>query len=205
MCSLLGGLDDKESACNVGGLGSIPVLGRSPGGRHGNPLQHSYLAHPHGQRSLVGYSPWGHKESNMTATKHTAQCSLLLRSLRHSQVDRATTYMHVYVYTLIYIHTVLIYIYSYIYINIESHEFTSIFAVPTQCYKVYFVFSLFILITTIFESKTFYSHYPQSIHLCAHSPLYVANVLTLLGLYPHLSAWLILIISHLIGLNLWES
>ena len=29
----------KESACNVGDLGSIPGLGRSPGGRNGNPLQ----------------------------------------------------------------------------------------------------------------------------------------------------------------------
>ena len=29
----------KESACNVGGLGLIPGLGRSPGGVHGNPVQ----------------------------------------------------------------------------------------------------------------------------------------------------------------------
>ena len=28
----------KESACNVGDLGSVPGLGRSPGGGHGNPL-----------------------------------------------------------------------------------------------------------------------------------------------------------------------
>ena len=40
--------------------GSNPELGRSPGGGHGNPLQYSYLENPHGQRSLVGYSPWGH-------------------------------------------------------------------------------------------------------------------------------------------------
>ena len=45
----------KESACNVGGLGSIPGLGRSGGG-HGNPLQCSCLENPHGQRSLAGYS-----------------------------------------------------------------------------------------------------------------------------------------------------
>ena len=31
----------KESAHNAGDLGSIPGLGRSPGGRHGNPLQYS--------------------------------------------------------------------------------------------------------------------------------------------------------------------
>ena len=33
-----GGSDGKESSCNAGGLGSIPGLGRSPGGGHGNPL-----------------------------------------------------------------------------------------------------------------------------------------------------------------------
>ena len=39
-------------------MGSAPGLGRSPGGRHGNLLQHSCLENPHGQRSLTGYSPW---------------------------------------------------------------------------------------------------------------------------------------------------
>ena len=33
----------KESTCYVGDLGSIPGLGRSPGGGHGNPLQYSCL------------------------------------------------------------------------------------------------------------------------------------------------------------------
>ena len=37
--------------------GSIPGLGRSPGGGHSNPLQYSCQENPHGQRSLVGYSP----------------------------------------------------------------------------------------------------------------------------------------------------
>ena len=32
-----------------------------PGGGHGNPLQDSCLENPHGQRSQVGYSPWGRK------------------------------------------------------------------------------------------------------------------------------------------------
>ena len=34
---------------------SIPRLGRSPEGGHGNPLQYSCLENPHGQRSLAGY------------------------------------------------------------------------------------------------------------------------------------------------------
>ena len=33
-----GGSDGKESICSVGNLVSIPGLGRSPGGQHGNPL-----------------------------------------------------------------------------------------------------------------------------------------------------------------------
>ena len=37
-----GGSESKESSHNAGDLGSIPGLGRSPGGGHGNPAQ--YLA-----------------------------------------------------------------------------------------------------------------------------------------------------------------
>jgi len=44
----------KESVHHEGDLGSIPRFGRSPGGRHGNPLQYSCLENPHGQRSLAG-------------------------------------------------------------------------------------------------------------------------------------------------------
>ena len=69
--------DGKESACNVGGLGSVPKLGRSPGGEHVNPIQHSCLENPHGLRSLVGYSSWCHKKLGITeqlSTAHT-MCS----------------------------------------------------------------------------------------------------------------------------------
>ena len=55
----------KESACNVGDLGLIPGLGRSPGGGNGNPLQYSGLENPCRQRNLAGYSPWDHKELDM--------------------------------------------------------------------------------------------------------------------------------------------
>ena len=40
------GSDSKESACNVGEMGLIPGSGRSPGGRHHNPLQYSCLENP---------------------------------------------------------------------------------------------------------------------------------------------------------------
>ena len=46
--------------------GLIFELGRSPGGEHGNPLQYSCLENPQGKRSLEGYGPQGHTESDMT-------------------------------------------------------------------------------------------------------------------------------------------
>ena len=61
-----GGSNGKESVCDAGDLGLIPGLRRSLGGGHGNPLQYSCLENPHGQRSLVGYSSWSCKESDMT-------------------------------------------------------------------------------------------------------------------------------------------
>ena len=36
----------KESTCNAGDCVLIPVLGRSPGEGHNNPLQYSYLENP---------------------------------------------------------------------------------------------------------------------------------------------------------------
>ena len=51
---------------DTGDAGLIPGLGRSPGGGHGNLFQYSCLENLHGQRVLVGYSPWGHKESDTT-------------------------------------------------------------------------------------------------------------------------------------------
>ena len=41
-----GGSDGKESACNVGDLGSIPGLGRFPGEGNGYPIQYSCLENP---------------------------------------------------------------------------------------------------------------------------------------------------------------
>ena len=63
-----GASDSKGSAWNAGDLGSDPGLGRSPGRRHDNPLQYYCLEDHHGQRSLVAYSPGGHKELDTTET-----------------------------------------------------------------------------------------------------------------------------------------
>ena len=73
------GWDGKESASNAGDLGSIPRLGRYPGGGHGNPFQYSCLENPHGQRSLAGYNPWvSERVRHDWATKHSIAAKLLL-------------------------------------------------------------------------------------------------------------------------------
>ena len=58
--------DGKASAYNAGDLGSIPVLVRSPGEGNGNPHQYSCLENPMDEGAWLGYSPWGHKESDTT-------------------------------------------------------------------------------------------------------------------------------------------
>ena len=63
----------------VQSLGSVFGWRRFPGGEHGNPFHYSCLENPHEQRSLVGYSAWGHKESDMAETKHSTAV-LLMRS-----------------------------------------------------------------------------------------------------------------------------
>ena len=65
----------------MGDLGSIPGWGRSPVGGHGNSLWYSYLENPDGQRSLVGCSPWGHKElDRLSDLAHTAYFLLITLS-----------------------------------------------------------------------------------------------------------------------------
>ena len=57
--------DSKVPACNVGDPGLIPGSGRSPG--EGNGSTPALLSgKSRGRRSLIGYSPWGRKESDMT-------------------------------------------------------------------------------------------------------------------------------------------
>ena len=62
-------------AGDAGYVGLIPGSGRSPGVGHGDRLQYSCLGNSFpGQRSLVGYSPWGHKESDTTERLSTNRC-----------------------------------------------------------------------------------------------------------------------------------
>ena len=68
-------LSGKISAYNAGDagdVGSVPGLGRFPWRMVWQPAPVFLLGKSHGQRSLTGYSPWGHKDSDTTeATENT--------------------------------------------------------------------------------------------------------------------------------------
>ena len=81
------GADGKESTCNVGDLGMIPRLGRSPGGRHGNPLQYNCLENPYRPKNLVGHSPWRCKELGRTEQLSTSHHAIKGDILPALQVD----------------------------------------------------------------------------------------------------------------------
>ena len=73
-----GGSDCKESAYNEGDLGLIPELGRSDPLEKGMVTTSVFLPGEfHGQRSLVGYSPWGHIAKWLTLSLSTSYTRLL--------------------------------------------------------------------------------------------------------------------------------
>ena len=62
------------NAGDVRDMGSILWSGRSPGGGNGTPLPVFLPGESLGQRSLAGYSPWGHKE--LDTTEHLNQSQI---------------------------------------------------------------------------------------------------------------------------------
>ena len=60
----------------------IPGLGRSRGAGHGNPLHYFCLENPHGQRSSVGYNPWGPKESDTTERPSSSSAEYIMQNAR---------------------------------------------------------------------------------------------------------------------------
>ena len=81
--------ETKESACNVGDMGSIPGLGRSPGGGHGNPLQYSCLENPMDRGAWwvqsTGSQRLGHDWASKRNTAQNWDNLLLLREPSRSR------------------------------------------------------------------------------------------------------------------------
>ena len=66
----------KESACTAGDSDSTSGSGRSPGEGNSKPLQF-FARESQGQRSLAGYSPWNHKESD--TAEHSLNAGLCVK------------------------------------------------------------------------------------------------------------------------------
>ena len=63
-------LSSKEFTCRHKRPGFDPWVGKMPWRRAWQPAPVFLLGESHGQKSLAGYSPWGHKESDMTEHAH---------------------------------------------------------------------------------------------------------------------------------------
>ena len=61
-----GGSEVKETACQCRRPRFNPWIRKIPRKKEWQPTPVFLPGESHGQRSLVGYSPWGHKKSNMT-------------------------------------------------------------------------------------------------------------------------------------------
>ena len=64
---------------------------------NGNPLQYSYLKNSMDERNLVGYSPWGHKESDMIEHTHSIHC--VIRQFTGEAESVGYTHTHIFIDT----------------------------------------------------------------------------------------------------------
>ena len=93
--SFPGGSSDKESTCQCRRLRRHwfdPWVGNIPWRRKWQPIPVFQPEKFHGQRSLAGYSPQGHKESDMTERLSTAQHSTALVSLEKNKKKTRQTH-----------------------------------------------------------------------------------------------------------------
>ena len=81
-----GVLDSNESACNAGDLGSIPGLGRSPGGGHDNPLRYSAWRIPMNRGAWRATVHGSQRVRHDWATKQHS----------HVNVDLSVSFLHCY-------------------------------------------------------------------------------------------------------------
>ena len=82
---LAGGASGKEPACQCRRCGFDPLVRKIPWRKNWQPTLVFLLVKSHGKRSLVGCSPWGHKDSDTTEhmsvfTKVTNSFTLELRN-----------------------------------------------------------------------------------------------------------------------------
>ena len=76
-------LSGKEASCQCRRHGFNPQVEKIPWRRKGQPNPVFLSGEFHGQRSLVGYSPWGHKVLDMTYLLNASTHTLLTNSRKH--------------------------------------------------------------------------------------------------------------------------
>ena len=77
----------KNLPASARDVGSIPGSGRSPGKGNGNPLQDSCLGNSMDRGALMGYTPWGNKESDTTTT-FISRCIILYTGNLHNFINQ---------------------------------------------------------------------------------------------------------------------
>ena len=95
-----------ESTCQAGDVGFIPGSGRLSGEGNGNPLECSLPGKPHGQRSLAGRCPWGHRRARhaeqLPSNKWGSWTRSLLTGKTHVYAQkRCVLYMYIYIYSIL--------------------------------------------------------------------------------------------------------
>ena len=76
----------SANAEDIRDVGSIPALGRSPRGGHAiTPVV--WPGESHGQRSLVGYSSWGHADLDTTEQLNTQHRAITYRAVKGFERD----------------------------------------------------------------------------------------------------------------------
>ena len=92
MRSFLGSSDSKASACNAGDPSSIPGLERFHWRRKWQPTPVPLPGKSHGQRSMVGYSPWGRKNLDTTEWLHL---SLIIKGIHWGSYQKVGCIKHI--------------------------------------------------------------------------------------------------------------
>ena len=100
ICVLANGLDSKESAFNTGDLGLMHGLGRSTGKGNGLPTPLFLPGEFHGQRSLLGNSPWGHKELDTTERLTFSFKKRKKETNRGRQRERINQWIHYHIFSI---------------------------------------------------------------------------------------------------------
>ena len=94
LISFPGGSEEKASACNAGGPGSDPWVGKITWRRLWQPTPVFLPRESHGQRSLAGYSPRGRKESDTMERLHFSKERRMLEMLLSRYLIGCTKYRH---------------------------------------------------------------------------------------------------------------